>query len=411
MLRTPRVLIIGDDAFTHVEGIKIQAIAKIVGTSLTVRSANTEDGKLALPCLLANAQHISGGNVIAKLLVAACGHTLYPQAPYSPDKRYRAAQIDAWLDYSTAELQHRQGGNKDRATMMNSLMPLEQALRAQTYLVQDTLSLADIVIAVDIKHMASGVLADKALANVTRWYRTILSHPHIAEYTGPITAALAAPSSSSTPAPHAATNGISHGQAARGSEVSTSQSDATSPSQSAPQSAQHADGQQQRQANAKGGIPDGQQQGQAKPKGKDAKGGKLAKNDVAKGQKKGGDKKDKPSQAPKRDVKKKKETKLGLAHSKQTSFGDWYSEVVVESEMISYYDVSGCYILRPWAYKVWEFIQRWFDDHIKQAGVENAYFPLFVTEEALKAEKDHVEGFAAEVAWVTKSGTVIWSVP
>lgn len=108
LLTSMQVLIIGDDAFTHVEGIKIQAIAKIVGTSLTVRSANTEDGKLALPCLLANAQHISGGNVIAKLLVAACGHTLYPQAPYSPDKRYRAAQIDAWLDYSTAELQHRQ---------------------------------------------------------------------------------------------------------------------------------------------------------------------------------------------------------------------------------------------------------------------------------------------------------------
>ena len=65
---------------------------------------------------------------------------------------------------------------------------------------------------------------------------------------------------------------------------------------------------------------------------------------------------------------------------------------------------AGCYILRPWAYKVWEIIQRWFDDNIKKAGVENAYFPLFVTEEALKAEKDHVEGFAAEVAWVTKSG-------
>lgn len=53
---------------------------------------------------------------------------------------------------------------------------------------------------------------------------------------------------------------------------------------------------------------------------------------------------------------------------------------------------------------MWEIIQRWFDDNIKKAGVENAYFPLFVTEEALKAEKDHVEGFAAEVAWVTKSG-------
>eukprot|EP00891_Asterochloris_glomerata_P006360 jgi/Astpho2/6360/fgenesh1_pm.00091_%23_8_t len=101
---------------------------------------------------------------------------------------------------------------------------------------------------------------------------------------------------------------------------------------------------------------------------------------------------------------KKKETKLGLAHRKADEFGEWYSEVVVESEMISYYDVSGCYILRPWAFTVWEFIQRWFDGHIKELGVQNAYFPLFITEDALNTEEDHVEGFAAEVAWVTRSG-------
>jgi len=142
---------------------------------------------------------------------------------------------------------------------------------------------------------ASDVLAYKALASVARWYHTILSHSHVAEYTGPITAAPAVPSSSSTPAAHAATNGISHGQAARGSEASTSQST----SQSSPQSAVHADGQQQRQDRPKGKDADAQQERQAKPKGKDAKGGKLAKNDVAKGQKKGGDKKEKPSQAPK----------------------------------------------------------------------------------------------------------------
>lgn len=53
---------------------------------------------------------------------------------------------------------------------------------------------------------------------------------------------------------------------------------------------------------------------------------------------------------------------------------------------------------------MWEILQRWFDDSIKDMGFENAYFPLFITEEALKTEKDHVEGFAAEVAWVTKSG-------
>jgi prolyl-tRNA synthetase len=72
--------------------------------------------------------------------------------------------------------------------------------------------------------------------------------------------------------------------------------------------------------------------------------------------------------------------------------------------MISYYDISGCYILRPWSYKIWEIIQKWFDVEIQKKGVENSYFPLFVSQERLEKEKDHVEGFAPEVAWVTKSG-------
>lgn len=64
----------------------------------------------------------------------------------------------------------------------------------------------------------------------------------------------------------------------------------------------------------------------------------------------------------------------------------------------------GCYILRPWSFAIWDEIQRFFDGEIKKLGVQNAYFPLFITEEALTTEKDHVEGFAPEVAWVTKSG-------
>ena len=72
--------------------------------------------------------------------------------------------------------------------------------------------------------------------------------------------------------------------------------------------------------------------------------------------------------------------------------------------MIEYYDISGCYILRPWAYSIWESIQGFFDGHIKKLGVQNAYFPLFVAKSALEAEKEHVEGFSPEVAWVTRSG-------
>eukprot|EP00798_Chlamydomonas_sp_ICE-L_P007522 gene7522-669_t len=101
---------------------------------------------------------------------------------------------------------------------------------------------------------------------------------------------------------------------------------------------------------------------------------------------------------------KKKETKLGMSNSKSTNFSEWYSEVVVSAELISYYDVSGCYILRPWAFAMWEVLQSFFDKEIKKMGVQNSYFPLFITEDALNTEKDHVEGFAAEVAWVTRCG-------
>ena len=72
--------------------------------------------------------------------------------------------------------------------------------------------------------------------------------------------------------------------------------------------------------------------------------------------------------------------------------------------MIDFYDISGCYILRPWSYSIWEAIQDFLDGQIKTLGVQNCYFPMFVSEARLNAEKDHVEGFAPEVAWVTKSG-------
>ena len=66
--------------------------------------------------------------------------------------------------------------------------------------------------------------------------------------------------------------------------------------------------------------------------------------------------------------------------------------------------MGNCYILRPWSHKIWEHIRAWFNERIELLGVENSYFPLFVSKKALEAEKDHVEGFAPEVAWVTKSG-------
>ena len=101
---------------------------------------------------------------------------------------------------------------------------------------------------------------------------------------------------------------------------------------------------------------------------------------------------------------KKGETKLGVGATKEGDFSTWYSEVITKAEMIEYYPVSGCYILRPSAYVIWDFIHDFFDAEIKKLGVENCYFPLFVPKSALEKEKDHIEDFAPEVAWVTKSG-------
>jgi len=97
-------------------------------------------------------------------------------------------------------------------------------------------------------------------------------------------------------------------------------------------------------------------------------------------------------------------TRLGLEVKKEDNLADWYSQVLTKAEMLEYYDVSGCYILRPWSFSIWEAIKDFFDAEIKKLGVTNCYFPIFVSHAALEREKDHIADFAPEVAWVTKSG-------
>ena len=71
--------------------------------------------------------------------------------------------------------------------------------------------------------------------------------------------------------------------------------------------------------------------------------------------------------------------------------------MITKAEMIEYYDVSGCYVLRPWSYSIWEAIKEYFDRCIKKLGVENTYFPMFVSQSALEREKDHIADFSPEV--------------
>ncbi|KAG5868157.1 hypothetical protein JTB14_017350 [Gonioctena quinquepunctata] len=100
----------------------------------------------------------------------------------------------------------------------------------------------------------------------------------------------------------------------------------------------------------------------------------------------------------------KKQTRLGLEAKKEDVLSDWYSQVITKGELIEYYDVSGCYILRPWSFAIWEVLRDWFDAEIKKLDVQNCYFPIFVSKSVLEKEKTHIADFAPEVAWVTKSG-------
>jgi prolyl-tRNA synthetase len=85
-------------------------------------------------------------------------------------------------------------------------------------------------------------------------------------------------------------------------------------------------------------------------------------------------------------------------------FGRWYIDVVRRAELADYSPVKGCMVIRPYGYAIWELIQQGLDRRFKATGHVNAYFPLFIPESLLMKEKEHVEGFAPQVAWVTQGG-------
>jgi prolyl-tRNA synthetase len=99
----------------------------------------------------------------------------------------------------------------------------------------------------------------------------------------------------------------------------------------------------------------------------------------------------------------KKQT-LGISAKKDEDFSEWYTQVIQKAELADYTPVSGCIVFRPNSYAMWEKIQSFLDTKFKKSGVKNAYFPLLIPESLLTREKEHVEGFTPEVAWVTRAG-------
>ncbi len=90
--------------------------------------------------------------------------------------------------------------------------------------------------------------------------------------------------------------------------------------------------------------------------------------------------------------------------SRSDDFPQWYTDVILKTDMVDYSIVKGCMVIKPYGYGVWELIQDEMDRRFKETGHVNAYFPLLIPESLLKKEAEHVEGFAPEVAWVTHGG-------
>ena len=88
----------------------------------------------------------------------------------------------------------------------------------------------------------------------------------------------------------------------------------------------------------------------------------------------------------------------------EDDFAQWYTDIVKKAELVDYSSVKGCLVIRPYAYAIWENIQSILNQKFKQTGHQNVAMPIFIPESLLQKEKDHVEGFAPEVAWVTHGG-------
>ena len=90
--------------------------------------------------------------------------------------------------------------------------------------------------------------------------------------------------------------------------------------------------------------------------------------------------------------------------SMSEDFAQWYTDIIKKAELCSYSGVRGCMVIQPYGYAIWENIQKIMDKRFKETGVQNVSMPMFIPESLLQREKDHVEGFAPEVAWVTHGG-------
>ena len=100
-----------------------------------------------------------------------------------------------------------------------------------------------------------------------------------------------------------------------------------------------------------------------------------------------------------------KDKKVEQITDMEVDFAQWFTDVCKKAQLIDYSSIKGMFIYRPYGYAIWENIQRIMDAEFKKTGAQNVYMPMLIPESLLQKEKDHVEGFAPECAWVTYGGS------
>ncbi|MFH1787320.1 MAG: proline--tRNA ligase [archaeon] len=99
-----------------------------------------------------------------------------------------------------------------------------------------------------------------------------------------------------------------------------------------------------------------------------------------------------------------KKEQEGITAKKEENFSEWFTQLVLKTDLADYTKVSGCIVLKPLSYSIWEKLVNIIDKDFKKEGLQNAYFPLFIPEGVLSKEQQHFKGFTPEVAWVTHAG-------
>ena len=98
----------------------------------------------------------------------------------------------------------------------------------------------------------------------------------------------------------------------------------------------------------------------------------------------------------------KKEDSLGITVKKAEDMPEWYTQVILKSELADYSTIKGCMVIRPYGYAIWQGIMDYFNGRLDKMKVKNAYFPMFIPESFFKREAEHAKGFSPEVAWIDK---------